>query len=183
MKFKKKVQLTLLQPLRLYKPTFRDCMKMMKVATDAVGPDLAKTPGQRVFNTKDADFIQMGLNENKELVINHVFGTGHDVPEIYIDYLGKIKSIVRRYIKGTPKDKNGVTKETVITKYIHKINTPKVIEQKPSKNKPYKTEIRKDKEGHVLQDEYYLNYRNPKKYTPVKRKETPDYLLHNLNIW
>ncbi len=129
MKFKKEVQLYLLQPLGLYQPTLRDCMKNLKLKLGAVGPDLGKSVGKRCFMMKDWNFLTMESNKRGELEINQIFAEGRDVPEVYCDYIGNVKSIVRRYIKSP--EKKGVTKETVITEYAHKATALSEIEQIP----------------------------------------------------
>ena len=185
MKFSKYFQMNILQPVGLYKPTFRDCMKNTKLKLGAVGPDLACTPGERVFQTKDSDFITMATTKDGNLSINRDIVEWHDVPELYVDYIGKVKSILRKYIKKPEGKKNKVVKETVLTEYVHKSTIPSVTEQKPSKTKPFRIEIYKDREGRVIKKSSYTSdYKNkPNENIDYKEKDVPDYLLKTLGLW
>lgn len=177
----KKLTKNLMICLGLKVPSAKDCLKSIKRRMDAVGHDLAVTPGKRVYKTKDANFVFITSDKEKGLLVQHVFGEGRDVSEIYVDYLGKIKSIARSYKKGTVADPdNGVTKYTDIVNFVHKTTPLKTVEYAPKKNKPYFVQVSKDEMGHVLEESRFMSEHKTYKF-PV-RKPVSNVYLPPLNL-
>lgn len=177
----KKLTKNLMICLGLKVPSAKDCLKKIKLNMDAVGHDLAASPGKRIYKTKDANFVFITSDKDEGLVVQHVFGDGRDVSEIYVDYVGKLKSISRHYKKGTTSDPDiGVTKYTDVVRFVHKTTPQKTYDYTPKKNKPYFVEVKKDEKGHVLEKTCYVSEHKP--YRSPIRKQVSSVLLPPLNI-